>query len=63
MEGTKTPRKFYLIFSCVGRFEEVISMSCGRCETVETPQTRSVEEARRSPAESEVPATEINNAV
>jgi hypothetical protein len=37
--------------------------SCGRSETGETPQTRSVEEARRSPAESEVPGTEINNQV
>jgi hypothetical protein len=36
------------------------SVSCGRSETGETPQTRSVEEARRSPAESEVPGAEIN---
>ncbi len=42
-----------------GRHED----SCGRSETVETPQTRSGEEARRSPAESEVPETEINNHV
>ncbi|MDF2790972.1 MAG: hypothetical protein K0S80_4074, partial [Neobacillus sp.] len=34
--------------------------SCGRSETGETPQTRSVEEARRSPAESEVPGVPIN---
>lgn len=37
--------------------------SCGNSETDETPQTRSVEEARRSPAESEVPVTEINNQI
>jgi len=42
-----------------GRHED----SCGRSETGETPQTRSVEEARRSPAESEVPETEINKHV
>jgi hypothetical protein len=34
--------------------------SCGRSETDETPQTRSVGEAQRSPAESEVPGKEIN---
>ena len=39
-----------------GRHED----SCGRSETGETPQTRSGEEARRSPAESEVPGVEIN---
>jgi hypothetical protein len=46
--------------SCVGGFEEAYSMSCGRSETDETPQTLSVEEAQRSPAESEVPGKEIN---
>ncbi|MBB6445611.1 hypothetical protein HNR53_002230 [Bacillus benzoevorans] len=42
-----------------GRHED----SRGRSETDETPQTRSVEEARRSPAEPCVPGTEINNQV
>ncbi len=44
---------------CSGRHED----SCGRSESGETPQTRSGEEARRSPAESEVPGTEINKQV
>ena len=39
------------LVDCSGRHED----SCGRSETGKTPQTRSVEEARRSPAESEVP--------
>ncbi len=29
MEGTKTPRKFYRIFSCVGGFKEVIQCPAG----------------------------------
>jgi hypothetical protein len=63
MEGTKTPRNCYRNFFVRGQIPRSYSTSCGRSETGETPQTRSVEEARRSPAESVVPEMEINNQI
>jgi hypothetical protein len=50
--------------SCVGRFEEAYSRSCGLSWTGETPQTpKAIRRLNASPAESEAPGTEINGPI
>ena len=61
VEGTKTPRKFYRIFSCVGEFKEVIQCPAGEARQ-SRPRRHAV--SRRlggRPKVREVPGTEVNN--
>ncbi|XIH32002.1 hypothetical protein C1N70_06755 [Cytobacillus firmus] len=56
----RDPRKCWRISFVRCLFEDAYSKSCGNSGTGETPQTRSVEEAHRSPRGKRAAWSEIN---